>query len=153
MKNYFRGWNIVHSTILPMYRRNERHKWMYFYTTWIMYVFQVFRSRYSHPETIRGKFGLTDTRNSSHGSDSPENASKATGRNHSLILNIKFTTVHRVLVWFEESSFAVVLFHLKKLRLQYTHSTLYNTYGTVVTLRYIISSRLFNKNTAYYCLH
>ena len=41
---------------------------------------KVFRSRYSHPESIRGKFGLTDTRNSSHGSDSPDNAAKAGNR-------------------------------------------------------------------------
>ena len=26
--------------------------------------------RFTDPETIRGKFGLTDTRNASHGSDS-----------------------------------------------------------------------------------
>jgi len=31
---------------------------------------KVFQSRYSHPESIRGRYGLTDTRNSSHGSDS-----------------------------------------------------------------------------------
>ena len=31
---------------------------------------KVFTTRYSHPNTIRGQFGLTDTRNSSHGSDS-----------------------------------------------------------------------------------
>jgi len=31
---------------------------------------KVFKSRFSDPESIRGRFGLTDTRNSSHGSDS-----------------------------------------------------------------------------------
>ena len=35
---------------------------------------KVFKTRYSHPDSIRGKFGLTDTRNSSHGSDSIETA-------------------------------------------------------------------------------
>lgn len=31
---------------------------------------KVFRSVYSHPESIRGLYGLTDTRNACHGSDS-----------------------------------------------------------------------------------
>ena len=31
-------------------------------------------SRFDHPNTIRGRFGLSDTRNSSHGSDSDETA-------------------------------------------------------------------------------
>ena len=35
---------------------------------------KVFTSRFSHPNTIRGQFGLTDTRNSSHGSDSEATA-------------------------------------------------------------------------------
>jgi len=37
---------------------------------------KVFKSRFSHPESIRGRFGLTDTRNCSHGSDSADTASK-----------------------------------------------------------------------------
>ena len=37
---------------------------------------KVFKSRFSHPESIRGRFGLTDTRNCSHGSDSTDTASK-----------------------------------------------------------------------------
>lgn len=37
---------------------------------------KVFSSRYSHPDTIRGRIGLTDTRNSSHGSDSEQTAAK-----------------------------------------------------------------------------
>jgi len=37
---------------------------------------KVIRTRYEHPDTIRGRFGLTDTRNTSHGSDSDENALK-----------------------------------------------------------------------------
>ena len=37
-------------------------------------LFQVFATRYSHPASIRGQFGLTDTRNSSHGSDSDATA-------------------------------------------------------------------------------
>ena len=39
-----------------------------------MYLLQVFATRYSHPASIRGQFGLTDTRNSSHGSDSDATA-------------------------------------------------------------------------------
>ena len=35
---------------------------------------KVFRSRFTDPETIRGQVGLTDTRNSTHGSDSDETA-------------------------------------------------------------------------------
>ena len=35
---------------------------------------QVFCTRFSHPHSIRGQFGLTDTRNSGHGSDSEETA-------------------------------------------------------------------------------
>jgi len=37
---------------------------------------KVFSTRFSHPDCIRGQFGLTDTRNSSHGSDSDETAAK-----------------------------------------------------------------------------
>ncbi len=32
--------------------------------------------RYEQPDTIRGRFGLTDTRNSTHGSDSDETAER-----------------------------------------------------------------------------
>eukprot|EP00088_Acartia_fossae_P054801 TRINITY_DN6325_c0_g1_i8.p1 TRINITY_DN6325_c0_g1~~TRINITY_DN6325_c0_g1_i8.p1 ORF type:complete len:211 (+),score=11.63 TRINITY_DN6325_c0_g1_i8:39-635(+) len=39
---------------------------------------KVFKTRFSDPETIRGKFGLTDTRNATHGSDSIETADKET---------------------------------------------------------------------------
>lgn len=35
---------------------------------------KVFKTRYEQPNTIRGLFGITDTRNSSHGSDSEETA-------------------------------------------------------------------------------
>ncbi|KAJ7329382.1 hypothetical protein JRQ81_015556 [Phrynocephalus forsythii] len=37
---------------------------------------KVFRAQYTSPESIRGTFGLTDTRNTVHGSDSPESASR-----------------------------------------------------------------------------
>lgn len=33
---------------------------------------KVFKAIYSHPDSIRGLCGLTDTRNACHGSDSPE---------------------------------------------------------------------------------
>ena len=35
---------------------------------------KVLKTRFQNPETIRGSFGLTDTRNSTHGSDSETNA-------------------------------------------------------------------------------
>ncbi|CAN9507392.1 unnamed protein product [Ophioblennius macclurei] len=37
---------------------------------------KVFRARYTSPDSIRGQFGLTDTRNTTHGSDSPESAQR-----------------------------------------------------------------------------
>uniref|UniRef100_A0A6M2DF45 Putative enzyme that catalyze nonsubstrate specific conversion n=1 Tax=Xenopsylla cheopis TaxID=163159 RepID=A0A6M2DF45_XENCH len=35
---------------------------------------KVFKAQYTHPESLRGKYGLTDTRNVAHGSDSAEKA-------------------------------------------------------------------------------
>ncbi|CAM1323115.1 NME6 (predicted) [Pycnogonum litorale] len=37
---------------------------------------KIFRSRYEFPNTIRGSYGLTDTRNVVHGSDSVETATR-----------------------------------------------------------------------------
>ncbi|XP_072185538.1 nucleoside diphosphate kinase 6 [Excalfactoria chinensis] len=37
---------------------------------------KVFRARYCVPDSIRGAYGLTDTRNTTHGSDSPASASR-----------------------------------------------------------------------------
>lgn len=37
---------------------------------------KVFSTRYTQPASIRGQFGLTDTRNSGHGSDSEETAAR-----------------------------------------------------------------------------
>ena len=37
---------------------------------------KVFKTVYEDPDSIRGRFGLTDTRNSTHGSDSEETARK-----------------------------------------------------------------------------
>ncbi|KAK3542123.1 hypothetical protein QTP86_016480 [Hemibagrus guttatus] len=37
---------------------------------------KVFRARYTSPRTIRALYGLTDTRNTTHGSDSSESAEK-----------------------------------------------------------------------------
>jgi len=37
---------------------------------------QVYRARYTHPTSLRGLWGLTDTRNSAHGSDSEPTASR-----------------------------------------------------------------------------
>lgn len=37
---------------------------------------KVFRARYTAPESIRGVYGLTDTRNTTHGSDSAESATR-----------------------------------------------------------------------------
>lgn len=37
---------------------------------------KVFKTIYTHPESIRGQFGLSDTRNAVHGSDSIESVEK-----------------------------------------------------------------------------
>ncbi|XP_069701455.1 nucleoside diphosphate kinase 6-like isoform X2 [Periplaneta americana] len=37
---------------------------------------KVYQAQYIAPESIRGSFGLSDTRNAAHGSDSPESASR-----------------------------------------------------------------------------
>lgn len=37
---------------------------------------KVFKAIYTHPDSIRGQFGLTDTRNACHGSDSPESVQR-----------------------------------------------------------------------------
>ncbi|XP_071406232.1 nucleoside diphosphate kinase 6-like isoform X1 [Pithys albifrons albifrons] len=37
---------------------------------------KVFRARHTDPDSIRGAYGLTDTRNTTHGSDSPASASR-----------------------------------------------------------------------------
>ncbi|XP_049774405.1 nucleoside diphosphate kinase 6 isoform X1 [Schistocerca cancellata] len=37
---------------------------------------KVYQAQYTHPDSIRGCYGLSDTRNASHGSDSPEAALK-----------------------------------------------------------------------------
>lgn len=37
---------------------------------------KVFRARHTSPDTIRGQYGLTDTRNTTHGSDSLESSHK-----------------------------------------------------------------------------
>ncbi|XP_059477660.1 nucleoside diphosphate kinase 6 [Neocloeon triangulifer] len=37
---------------------------------------KVFRAIFSEPDSLRGRFGLTDTRNALHGSDSEESAAK-----------------------------------------------------------------------------
>lgn len=52
-----------------------------------------YRAQYEAPESIRGRFGLTDTRNAVHGSDSKESAMK----------EIKFFFSHfDVEKWYEE---------------------------------------------------
>ncbi|XP_050301666.1 nucleoside diphosphate kinase 6-like [Anthonomus grandis grandis] len=40
---------------------------------------KVFKAQFEAPETIRGRFGLSDTRNATHGSDSPESALREIG--------------------------------------------------------------------------
>lgn len=35
---------------------------------------KVYKTIYSHPTSIRGLYGISDTRNACHGSDSPESA-------------------------------------------------------------------------------
>ena len=40
---------------------------------------KVYRAVYSHPTSLRGMYGLTDTRNALHGSDSTESAAREIG--------------------------------------------------------------------------
>lgn len=40
---------------------------------------KTYRAKHLEPESIRGQHGLTDTRNATHGSDSPESATKEIG--------------------------------------------------------------------------
>lgn len=40
---------------------------------------KVFKAQYEAPESVRAKFGLTDTRNAVHGSDSPDSARREIG--------------------------------------------------------------------------
>nr|CAH7761486.1 unnamed protein product [Callosobruchus chinensis] len=37
---------------------------------------KVFKAQFDAPDSLRGQFGLSDTRNATHGSDSPESAMK-----------------------------------------------------------------------------
>ncbi|KAK5641029.1 hypothetical protein RI129_009576 [Pyrocoelia pectoralis] len=40
---------------------------------------KAYKAQYDDPETIRGQFGLSDTRNATHGSDSAQSAAKEIG--------------------------------------------------------------------------
>lgn len=40
---------------------------------------KVFKTIYSHPDSLRGMYGLSDTRNAGHGSDSMESAKREIG--------------------------------------------------------------------------
>lgn len=40
---------------------------------------KVYRAQFEAPMTLRGKYGLSDTRNATHGSDSPESARREIG--------------------------------------------------------------------------
>lgn len=40
---------------------------------------KVFKAQYESPDSIRARFGLTDTRNATHGSDSPDSARREIG--------------------------------------------------------------------------
>ncbi|XP_076061578.1 nucleoside diphosphate kinase 6-like isoform X2 [Oratosquilla oratoria] len=40
---------------------------------------KVYRTQYEAPDTLRGMYGLTDTRNCTHGSDAPETAAREIG--------------------------------------------------------------------------
>uniref|UniRef100_A0A1W7RA72 Nucleoside diphosphate kinase 6 n=1 Tax=Hadrurus spadix TaxID=141984 RepID=A0A1W7RA72_9SCOR len=40
---------------------------------------KVFKAQYEAPESIRARFGLTDTRNATHGADSPDSARREIG--------------------------------------------------------------------------
>ncbi|CDW98627.1 hypothetical protein [Sporisorium scitamineum] len=40
---------------------------------------KAYKSKYSHPHCLRARYGLGDTRNGFHGSDSPESAKRELG--------------------------------------------------------------------------
>ena len=57
---------LAHPEAIPFWRR-------------LMGPTKVFRTIHEAPDTIRGRYGLTDTRNCTHGSDSDENARREIG--------------------------------------------------------------------------
>ncbi|KAK0179730.1 hypothetical protein PV327_005453 [Microctonus hyperodae] len=59
------------SDIYVLARENAISKWRE-----LMGPTKVYQAQYLAPDTIRAKFGLSDTRNATHGSDSPESAEK-----------------------------------------------------------------------------
>lgn len=40
---------------------------------------KVYQAQFTHPDCIRSQYGLSDTRNATHGSDSPASVSKEIG--------------------------------------------------------------------------
>uniref|UniRef100_A0A7G3AFL4 Nucleoside diphosphate kinase n=1 Tax=Lutzomyia longipalpis TaxID=7200 RepID=A0A7G3AFL4_LUTLO len=63
---------------------------------------KVYKTIISHPESIRGRFGISDTRNAAHGSDSKETAEK----------EIKFFfSDFNIKRWFQEEE---MLFRMRK---------------------------------------
>ena len=55
------------TVVLILERENAIQKWRE-----LLGPTKVFKAIHSHPDSIRGLFGLSDTRNACHGSDSPE---------------------------------------------------------------------------------
>lgn len=63
--------NSGEAEVLILERENAITKWRE-----LLGPTKIFKCIYSHPSSIRGLYGLTDTRNACHGSDSPESVSK-----------------------------------------------------------------------------
>ena len=63
--------NSGEAEVLILERENAITKWRE-----LLGPTKIFKCIYSHPSSIRGLYGLTDTRNACHGSDSPESVMK-----------------------------------------------------------------------------
>ncbi|CAH1998674.1 unnamed protein product [Acanthoscelides obtectus] len=59
------------SELMVLARENAIQEWRL-----LMGPTKVFRAQFENPCSLRGQFGLSDTRNATHGSDSPESAVK-----------------------------------------------------------------------------
>ncbi|KAH7646054.1 nucleoside diphosphate kinase 6-like [Dermatophagoides farinae] len=64
----------IHLTRMQAESFYEEHKGKFFFERLVSLMNSVFKTRLEQPGTIRGIFGITDTRNATHGSDSPETA-------------------------------------------------------------------------------
>ncbi|GLV34897.1 nmdyn-D6 [Carabus blaptoides fortunei] len=73
---------------------------------------KVFKAQFSDPESIRGKYGLSDTRNATHGSDSPQSATRE--------INIFFPNFD-VKSWYENEELMHRMHRVKFLENEFIH--------------------------------